>query len=462
MRIRIRRSSNSLLPAAASLLLLASCSTSWVPREIAAREQQLYGERPSTPAPHKDPILETTAAPTQAQDEPELLAWIRFGLAHNASLRSAFDTWRAAMERIRELVALPDPRLSFTHFVESVETRTGPQEEAFSLSQTFPWFGKLAARGDVQAREGERLWALLRARALKVEEEIRRAYYEYAYLSEAIRITRENLALLKRLEPVAQSKIEAGASQQDLLRLQVEIGKIENDLETLAKFRLPLSSRLRSVMNWRGKEMLPWPKAQQTTSQPQDADAWHKKVLLHNPELEALRQEIAKQKARMHLADLEGYPDINLGLKYIATGEARSSTTPGSGDDPLLFTLSLNLPIYREKYNAAVREAQAARASALGAIRQKQNDLSQELDLQLYKLDDAARQMALYRDSLLPRARQALLVTEEDYRGSVASLTDLIDSQRILLDFEKAFFRSVANYEQALASLKALSGEISP
>lgn len=439
------------------IVSLTACRSTWIDEELDRRHRELYGATRSNAAGRQTDVEDASPPPPSAE-ESDLASYLRYGLAMNAGLRAAFDKWRSAMEVIPQVTALPDPRFTFGQFVESIETRTGPQENTFGLSQTFPWFGKLEARGEVQAQEANRLWAIVTGRRLAVEREIRDAFHEYAYLAEAVRISEDNLALLKRLEPVVQRKIQGGAGQDDLLRLQVEIGKIENDLETLKKFRGPLSSRLRAVMNWRGSDLLPWPKRQEAIPRAVKTETLRGLLLQENPELAALREEVKKQAAAIELAELEGWPDFTLGANYIATDSARMSGVSGSGDDPLLFTLSFNIPIQRGKYDAAIREARAARASALGALRQKENDLFATLDLEAYKLDDAMRQIALYRDSLLPRARQALEVTEVSYRGGTATLTDLIDSQRVLLAFEKAFERARADYEQAVATLEALCG----
>ena len=84
--------------------------------------------------------------------------------------------------------------------------------------------------------------------------------------------------------------------------------------------------------------------------------------------------------------------------------------------------------------------------------------LRSEIEMEAYHLRDAARQIALYRDTLLPRARQALEVTEAAYRGGTMGLLDVIDSQRVLLQFEKSYWRACADYLQAEARLAALFG----
>ncbi len=444
------------------LSALGACRSDHVRRAIDDRRSQLFepGEMKGGAQADENATEETSGIQVPSLDSATLGDYTKYGLTMNAGVHSAFEKWRAAMERITQVTALPDPRFTFGQFVESVQTRTGPQENTFGLSQTFPWFGKLETRGEVQMQEANRLWAVVIGKQLAVELEIRSAFFEYAYLAQAVRITKENLVLLKRLEPVAQRKIQGGGGQDDLIRLQVEIGKVENEIETLQKFRQPLSTRIRAAINWPGSMLLPWPAKISDADRVYNIGTLKENLLRLNPELAALREEAEKHAKRAELANLDRWPDLTLGANYIATDNATMGGVAGSGDDPLLFTLSFNIPIQTRKYDAAEQEALASRAAAVAALAQKENDLFASLDLQAYKLDDAFRQVALYRDSLLPRARQALEVTEVAYRAGSASFTDLIDSQRVLLAFEKSSERARANYEQALAALKALCGGV--
>jgi len=422
----------------------------------AERTSALYGtgDRWAGQAPHESrrslPTIEAGA---------DLDAYIRFGLENNAGLRASFDRWRSARERIPQVDWLPDPRLSYSHLFEPVETRTGPQRNRVMLSQTFPWWGKLDRRGEVEATAAEALWWRVEARRLEVIREIKRAFFQYGYLAQAIRITDEQLQLLRHLEPVVQRKVQAGAGQNDLLRLQVEIGKVENDLETLRALRPALSRRLDAALNRQGSDVLPWPKPLEARVVAVAAKELEKRVATKNPELEAIRRRVAEQERRTALAELEGWPDLTLGFELMETGSARiAGGRRGSGDDPFGVSLSLNVPIWRWKYRAAANEARAARLAAEGELRHRENALVAELGMRYYELDDAARRVSLYRDTLIPRARQSLELTEVAYQADRASLLDLIDSERVLLAFGISYWRAAANYEQSLADLEALTG----
>ncbi|MFQ5506451.1 MAG: TolC family protein, partial [Planctomycetota bacterium] len=388
----------------------------------------------------------------------DLASYVREGLANNAGLRAAFERWRAALERVPQVTALPDPMLAYARFVEEVQTRTGPQRQRVGISQTFPWFGKLALRGQVAARRAEQLWHDALAIRLSVTRDIKNAWYEYGYLAQAIRITDHNLKLLQQLEPVVQRKIQAGAGQEGLLKLQVEIGELENRLETLRKLAPAISARLSALMNREFREPLPMPTLREPALLELESAKLARRILRENPKLEAIRQRMDRFERQSELARLSGLPDFTIGADYFDTGEALAPGTAGSGDDPIAVRIALNLPIWRSKYSSAEREARREREAASRELTELGNGLRADLEMRLYEVDDASRQIVLYRETLIPRARQSLEVTQTSYRAGTATILDVIDSERMLLAFENSYWRASSNYEQGLAEIEAICG----
>ena len=45
-----------------------------------------------------------------------------------------------------------DPKLSYRHFLEQVETQVGPQQYAIDISQPLPWLGKLRRQREVASQ----------------------------------------------------------------------------------------------------------------------------------------------------------------------------------------------------------------------------------------------------------------------------------------------------------------------
>lgn len=391
-------------------------------------------------------------------ESPELGDYLRYGLEHNAGLREAWERWRSAEERILPAGTLPDPRLDVTHWVEDVQTRTGPQENVVGLSQTFPFYGKLDHQEAAAAEEAAaKRWEVETVR-LDVVREITQAYYEYAWLGEAVRITRDNVEILQNLEPIVQRAVQTGASQAELLRLQVEIGRVEDDLATLQARRPVLSDRLRAALNLFEGGLLPWPAALDDEVAPVSPADLERRLADENPTLQALRRRVFRDEEALARARLEGWPDLTIGVRYLDTGGAITPNTPGSGEDPYGIFAGINLPIWRDKYAAETREAEARRRGTLEQQQETWNRLRAALAGEVFALDDAARKISLFRDTLLPRARQTLADTEAAYQAGAASVLDLIDSERTLLAFENSLWRAVADHEQTVASLETLIG----
>lgn len=78
---------------------------------------------------------------------------IKEALGQSPQIKAARNEWQASIKVIPQAKSLPDPMLSYAHFGQSIETRLGPQRNKFSLSQKFPFFGKLSLKGEI-ARKG--------------------------------------------------------------------------------------------------------------------------------------------------------------------------------------------------------------------------------------------------------------------------------------------------------------------
>ncbi len=385
--------------------------------------------------------------------------YLVYAALNNPGLEAAFNRWKAALERVPQVKALPDPRFTYLYYIQEVETRVGPQRQGFSIAQVFPWFGKLNLRGDVAAEAANATRKRYDAAKLKLFFEVKDAYYEYYYLAKSVAVTKENINLVKHLESVARSRYKAAVgSHPDVIRAQVETGKLEDRYQTLLDLRQPIVARLNAALNRPVEADIPWP----SEIEVKDAHVVDKELLteltVENPELKALDFEIDRNKHVIELARKDYYPDINLGLNFIDTDASSLGNPPDNGKDPVVAMISLNLPLWREKYDAGVWEARARYYAAKQDRAEKTNSLSSELKLALYRFRDAKRKIDLYGDALLPKARESLKVTESDFRGAAGNFTDLIDAQRILLEFALAYERALADYAQSLAKLEMLVG----
>ncbi len=194
-------------------------------------------------------------------DSASIEDYLAYAALNNPGLEAAFNLWKAALERVLQEETLPDPRFTYRNFIREVETRVGPQKQSLGLSQLFPWFGKLALRGNVAAEAAKAARQRYEDEKLKLFFEVKDAFYEYYYLGQAIDVVKENYELLEYLERVARARYKtASAGHPDVIRAQVELGKLEDQLKSLRDLLTPVIARLNAVLNRPTNMKIPLPK----------------------------------------------------------------------------------------------------------------------------------------------------------------------------------------------------------
>lgn len=396
----------------------------------------------------------------QLSDESTLSDYLEYAAVNNPELEAAFNRWKASLEERVQARSLPDPRFTYRYFIREIETRVGPQRQTFEISQVFPWFGKLGLAGDIATEAAQATRQHYEATKLKLFFEVKDAYYEYYYLTRSIDVTRENVQLVAHLEGVARTRYQATVgSHPDVIRAQVELGKLEDRLNSLIDLRGPVVARLNATLNRPIDAEFPSPKP----FEPSHVSATDGEMLelmeRSNPRLNALDHEVAGHRMSTELARKQYAPDIAVGLSYVDVERSDlASRFSDNGKDAVGAMVSLNIPLWRGKYNAAVREAQMRRWAALREKTDTTNKLKSQLMMALYQFRDAGRKMDLYGDTLLPKATESLKVIEQSFRTGDASFLDLIDAQRTYLEFALAHERALADREKSLAMIEMLAG----
>ncbi len=409
------------------------------------------------------------------QAAADLAIYLKEAAENNASLKAAYHRFQAALEKIPQEKYLPDPRVSFGYFIEPVETRVGPQRARIGLSQTFPWIGKLLAKGDQAAKAADAEKARFDALRLSIFYEVKKTYFEYAYLLRAIDVTRDNLNLLDYLESVLQARYANGlSSYSDLLSVQNERAKLEDRALALEDFKTALAAALNAAMNRDPGVPLPdRPDVPVMEAKLSDEDLLGR-MKTANPSLRVFDSLAGKERIGAALAKMDFIPDLTFGVETIITGQydyyiarpdSSGNPTQGSppprdsGKDAWIASLSLNIPLWVGKRTAAIREARARELAAVKDREGLEKKLGAQIKLALYKYRDAQRKIELYQKTLIPRGEQALSAALMAYHAGKASYSDLIGAQRALLEFELNHVRALTDQAQLLAELEMLVGD---
>lgn len=367
-------------------------------------------------------------------------------LMRHPALAAARAQAGAALFRADYADVFPDPALSVGRFVESVQTRTGPQETVFNFSQGIPWFGIRGQREQIASAIAEKTAGDEAALSLELVRALADAFFEYAFIGEATRLTGENLRLLQDLEPVVETKVAAGGTLNALLRLKVESGRLGDQRHALEAKRAKYSAILHALLNESGDALWPWPAFTAPSRQAFDVAALRAGLAADNPLLSAQDHQVDVLEGRERLARLEGYPDFSVGLNYIQLGPpVMNPTAPDAGKDPWGIHASVRLPLWRGAQKA--KRAEASRLRAMEEFRREDLavKLNAELQARVSLHTDALRRLKVYGEDLLVLARQAVENSRAGYENNTATVLELIDSERSLLALELEYWRACAD-----------------
>lgn len=391
--------------------------------------------------------------------DPILNQYLKIAAENNPDLKSAFDRWKAALEVELEVKTLPDPQFTFAYFIEPVQTQTGPQRAKLALEQKFPWMGKLSLKGKQAIEEANIYRMRFEELKWKIFYEVKKYYYEFGYLTRAIQITQDTIDLLRYIEGVARNGYSAGnASYADVIRVQVELGKLQDSLRTLEDYTLPIIAKLNAAMYLPTKKRLPAPNLLIPSEIELNENKLSESLHETNPSLQAIRYLERKEQYGVHLAKKEYYPDFTFGVETILTGPARTPGIPDSGKNPIIGKVALNIPIWLGKRKAGVNKAQEKRKAAQEELKGLEERLSADLQLILYRYRDAMRKLNLYGETLIPKAEEALAVLLKAFETDTTTYLDLIDALKTLLELQLSYDRAIADQSQVIAELETLLG----
>jgi len=375
--------------------------------------------------------------------------YLTFASLNNAELKAGFEEWKAALEQIPQAKSLDDPTLTY-EAGRGGDPRVDPSMQKIGITQVFPWLGKIEARTDSASANAKAARQRFEAAKLKLYWQVKKEFYEFLYLKEAIDIAQQNLELIKHFEQVALTKYTtATGTHPDIIRAQIELAKLDEILVGLRELKKPQVARLNAILNRPAEAGLDWPHEPEVFKLRIDFAQLTKLLKEKNPLLAELGWTIELARSEVKLAKKNFYPDIGVGV---------APQKDVTGDDSITWMFSMNVPLWQNKYKAGVEEAQANVRKITHQKIDTENSLIAELAGVLYDIEESQRQIDLYGDILIPKADQLVNASETAYKAGTIDFLSLIDSQRMLLEYNLNYQRVITDNQQKLAELEMLTG----
>lgn len=403
---------------------------------------------------------QTASARAQANQESasQLLVLddvVREALEKSPEAQSALHAIRALQLRVPQAKALPDPTVAVGWAGNaapfSVMRGDNSSYRGVTISEQFPYRGKLKLRGEIASKEADAAQADYEAIRRSITLEVKTAYFEYFYLGRAIQTTNRNKELLEKLSKIAEARYRVGkAMQQDVLRSQVEISMLLEKLTTLEQQRATAQARINAFMVRSPESSLPPAADLEPTPITRSLDELY--ALAAENDTAALRNQRMVERGHLGvaLAQREYRPDI--GVSYMF--QQRSALPDMNG-----VTVSVNIPVfYKSKQRQGVAEASEELVSAEKMRDNRLNEVRFELKQNYLAAKASERLLTLYSKGVVPQSSLALESSMASYEVGNVDFLSLIANFTTLLNYETDYYRQLADYQTALARIESLAG----
>jgi cobalt-zinc-cadmium efflux system outer membrane protein len=408
-----------------------------------------------------------SAPPPQARyspGNPQLQRFIEEALDRNPTVQQLFASYQASLQRLPQVSSLPDPMVNLTQFIRSPETRVGPQTTTLALSQTLPWFGKLSDKEKVAAKEAAVVRFQYEAQKAETIKQVKLAYYTLEYLDRTLDITQQDLSILERYETLARARYEQGVGlQQAVVKLQAEITRDQNRLEALRSQRVDTEAALNSLRDLPSTTPIDKVSPIVRPAVAINLDDLYKIGRDNRPEVQAALLRIEKDEKRIQLAHRNYWPDFTIGAgvtNVMDRSDPAGIMNPPdqNGKNIFSFTVGMNIPLRRKKYDAALIEATQDKIASREGYRNVVNTLESSVRAIGFRIETLDQQINLFEKTLLPQAEQALSSTEAAYSTGTLGILDLLDSERVLLDVRFGLAKMNSDYMKSLAEMERAIG----
>jgi len=393
--------------------------------------------------------------PAFAQETLSLRDIIEEAKNNNPELQALRRNIKAKEAKARAEGVLDDP--SFRIEMEDL-SRDNPfpspgnaMQTKYGISQMFPYPGKRSLQKDMALKEVLMAGVEVKVRELEIVTMVKEAYYDDLLMSESIKIVKEIKGLLSNMTEIATIKYATGqASQQDVIKAQVESTMLINEITELEAEREVVQAGLKALLNRSQEAPLSDPPAILGKKADIKVEELTEKALEIHPALQKMRYEIEANQIGVELARKNYYPDFMVDVAPIQR-DGRFDAWDAM--------FQINIPIWQSKYDSQVTEAQSSVEAGQYQLKAEENIRSAEVKEGVVKVESADRIRTLYETSLLPQVDLSFDSALKNYQTGKIDFLTLLDTERVLRKTRIDYIGTLVTYYKRIASLEGVVGE---
>ena len=368
---------------------------------------------------------------------------IEKSLTNSPSLESITAKIRANEHASDVANQFSNPELSLTK--NSIDSSEPMSQTVLTIKQKLPYYGKRDAKQKIAlAEDGVLKSRLASARATMVQKIKTEAYtiWElrelYKIINEYITLTKQNIDLYESYTSVDDNQ-HIGIMKAELSLADLEIQKSQLSSQIYASYAKLSYLAAFNVTNIEISLTIADKPNLHSLSMGLDT----------NPELLIKDKELKKETAKIEVAEINNYPDVNLIAGYAYRENFDNYFNVG---------LALSLPMY----GTEDAQEEVVRAQALSVVSQKEDTkiaISAELKIYYAQMLSSYQIYHIIQDDALPQIAHMFDLSN----SSISTGGDLFRYIDVLFDklaLEQKSINAVSNYNKANAQISQLAGAL--
>ena len=377
---------------------------------------------------------------------------------NNPDILAARRAWQAAAQVPTQVTTMPDPTVSVQHLsVGSPRPFAGYSNSDFAyiglgISQDLPYPGKLRLKGE-SAREDvaiarDKLDAVTRS----VIEQVKEAYFQIAAIQETLAVLDRDSRLLEQIENIADARYRVGQGiQQDILKAQLERTKLLREVANQRQLLGSARAQLTKLLNRPADS--PDLSADRLVETPlrYTAEELMAKARTQNPAIAGQQEIVKRQSLGVEMARKDRYPDFNVQYQWQHTADQFR--------DYYMVSFSARLPIYRS------RKLNPELAQATEELSRSEREYEGQIQAAYFDVRDqylaaqtASQLLTIYREGLIPQALATYQAGLVAYQGGRQDFESLLSSFMDVLNFDREYWKTLAEHETALSRIEQVTG----
>jgi len=379
-------------------------------------------------------------------------------LQNNPKLRAAQNQSAAARTRIDQVTSWEAPQLGVEFFQTPIQSFPHPvkdgMETDYFIQQMVPFPGKLSAAGSSAESNSLMVEQGYKALERKIISDVKSAYYDLYLVQRKIETNAENQTLMRQFVQIASKQYEVGTGEHhEVLRAQVELSTLTNEGVILQKEKKATEAMLNTLLSRETDSPLGYVPDPDVSIPPLAFTKLRELALEARPEIQAMRYAIEMNRSELSLSKREYFPDLMLRFAY----KDMASTK----DDFWSAMVGINIPLAfwsKGRYTSKVEENELNVKRAEDEFNSMKNMSLFEVQDALVKVQANQNLVLLYKNTVIPQARQTLESTIIAYQTGRSMFLWLIDIYRTLFNAQLSYHQAVMDFMKNHAELERAVG----